>query len=452
MKRQAMQSSKKAKEVSERWRLSSFTRVIKDDAGNILLHNSFMGSIARVAGEKKEIIEPLLEQEFKYSAFTKGPVRELCDAGFFIPVKIKERDLVGEILEKESKIGFHAIILPHENCNFRCDYCYEKFERGKMRPDIAEGLKIFIHQKTKDNDRLSIAWFGGEPLLARDVIYHLSASFMKSCEKNGASYSSGITTNGYLLTNEVVDSLLKHKVFSYQVTIDGPEELHDRSRKLAGGKGTYQRIIMNLKNMKKRTEDFLVKIRINFTKHHTSESMEEFFVQVQSLFQGDARFDLHFHPVGRWGGPNDANLDVCDVRSVGEVRSAFMRRSLQLGFPNQMAKRHLRPHGNVCYAGKENSIVIGSDGTIYKCTVAFDDAVNQVGKLLKNGEILIDQHRWNLWTKLKDKNIDKCQTCSFSPTCQSKGCPLMAIKKNEPPCPITMEEYERTVKLIADVS
>ena len=410
-----------------------------------------MGAIANVPEDKTQILEPLLACEFEDSELKEETIRELCEAGFFVPVDIKERALVDEILKKESKSGFHVIILPHENCNFRCVYCYEKFERGKMKPDIAAGLKTFIAGKVEEIKTLSIAWFGGEPLLARSLIYDLSDSFLHSCEQNGVTYTSGITTNGYFLTADVVDSLIERRITSYQVTLDGPEKLHNQSRRLAGGGDTYKKILNNLSGMRNRSESFSVKIRVNFGKQHSAQLMDEFLSEIQSLFKGDSRFDLHFHPVGRWGGQNDSNLDVCNSESIGAVRAAFMKQSLDLGFSNHMAKQHLRPHGNVCYAGKETSLVVGSDGKIYKCTVAFDDPRNHVGKITKYGELLINQERWDLWTKLDDKNVGKCTSCSFSPTCQSRGCPLAAMNQEEPPCPITEVEYEDTVKLVAGV-
>jgi uncharacterized protein len=107
------------------------------------------------------------------------------------------------------------------------------------------------------------------------------------------------------------------------------------------------------------------------------------------------------------------------------------------------------PHGNVCYAGKESSIVVRSDGKICKCTVALEDPRNHVGQLTKDGQLHIDQSIWNLWVKLDDKEDSKCGSCSFGAACQSRACPLIAINEKEPPCPMTKSQYESLVKLAA---
>lgn len=432
-----------------KWRLSSYTRIIKCDSGDFLLHNSFMGAIARVPAHRSETIEKFLHGEFKDSALADEGLEELCGSGFFVPADLNERQLVNEIIEKERSSGFQIIVLPHENCNFRCIYCYEKFERGQMQPEVVAGLKALVAQKVKEVKKLGISWFGGEPLLARNIIYDLSDSFLYNCEQKGVLYSSGITTNGYLLTEDVVDSLLKRKVTFYQVTLDGPEHVHNKSRKLAGGGGTYRNILDNLVRMRNRSEQFCVNIRVNFRKEHTAPLMEQFMREIQSLFKGDTRFNMAFHPVGRMGGPNDSDLDICDAEPVGTLRSALLKKSLEVGFSDELIKSKLQPHGNVCYAGQESSIVVGSNGTIYKCTVAFDDPRNHVGRITENGELLVDQSLWDLWTKLDDKNISKCTSCSYNPSCQSRGCPLVAIEEKEPPCPMTKDEYEAMVKLIA---
>jgi hypothetical protein len=56
---------------------------------------------------------------------------------------------------------------------------------GLMEPDVVAGLKAFVQQKVKETPRISIAWFGGEPLLAKNVIYDLSDSFIQSARQQG---------------------------------------------------------------------------------------------------------------------------------------------------------------------------------------------------------------------------------------------------------------------------
>jgi uncharacterized protein len=76
-------------------------------------------------------------------------------------------------------------------------------------------------------------------------------------------YYSSITTNGFLLEESVVDTLLACDVKTFQVTIDGPKELHDKQRRSKDDKDTYKTIKRNLINMKKKSGNFSVVLRTN---------------------------------------------------------------------------------------------------------------------------------------------------------------------------------------------
>lgn len=443
------------------WRLSAFTRVVPDESGELLLHNSFMGAVARVpsnlASELSDVLRPGFDKyrdgspavEFEEPDDSRPELRELCRSGFFVPSSLEERRVVTDLITRERESGFGMIILPHENCNFRCVYCYESFERGKMKGDVVEGLKLFAARKADEVRCLSASWFGGEPLLARDVIYELSESFMQSCDAAGGHYQASITSNGYFLTPDVLARLLDCHVRQFQITLDGPEAVHDAVRKLAGGGGTYQRVVANLEAMRDSEADFGVRVRVNFS-NSTLASMEDFLVELTERLGCDPRFSLDFHPVGLWGGPNDSVMDVCDADSAEVIKVGLIDKALSHGFSDTVLKESLMPHGSICYAGKESSIVVGSDGTVYKCTVAFHDPRNHVGRITGEGELVVDPALWNLWTKLDGKADGKCGTCSFSPACQSRACPLVAIHQEEPPCPVSPAGFESMVRLVGN--
>jgi len=348
-------------------------------------------------------------------------------------------------LDHEREYGLHIIILPHEGCNFRCVYCYEKLKRGRMEADIVNGIKALVEQKINDYNRFIVSWYGGEPLLALDIIHELSDEFIDICDD--VPYFSFLTTNGYLLTPDVVKSLLKRQVKGFQITLDGYKSYHNKMRKLKNNKGTYDKIIDNLMEMRKINGDFNVTIRINFN-NDTLPSMGNLFNEISPLAE-DSRFNVYFRPVGKWGGDNDSNFDICD-RGFAKLKiMEFNDNASKLGFSDQFLKQYLMSQGNACFASKESSLLVRSDGVLCKCLLGLDDPINNVGKLTKDGDLIINKKKWDLWTKLDDKDVSKCVDCWFFPSCQSRYCPLDTINNKKPSCPMTFAEYESMVKLVA---
>lgn len=435
----------------KKWKLSSYTSVFEQPSGDLLLHNGFMGAVARIPPSRANAFQQFFEAGVTEADLIETDVQGLCDGGFFAPAEMDEHAVVPRILDQERNLlSFRLSILPHQHCNFRCTYCYERFKLGRMQPEVVAGLKALANRLASEFPELQVNWFGGEPLLALSIVCELSAHFRDCCGRSGARYASGMTTNGYRLHPEVVTLLLNHGVTSYQVTLDGPERLHDAHRKLKGGAGTYRRILANLCDMRSRLEEFKVNIRVNFDRSSVDHIEHWVGDELAPLLGDDQRFALEFHPVGRWGGSNDRNLEVCDADRIEAARLGFLSRSQFARFPDRRVKALLSPHGNVCYAGKETAIVVGSDGKVYKCTLAFDDPRNLVGRLTPNGELELDRSRWELWTKTNGNTESRCGQCSFFPCCQGRVCPLATMNRGLPVCPMSRKEYERLVQLVAD--
>src|SRR5882672_11088607 len=120
----------------------------------------------------------------------------------------------------------NLILFSTEKCNFRCFYCYEDFKLGKMPSSIQEGIIQLLNRRAPTLRNLELSWFGGEPLLAVDVIENLCTSALSLAASNGFLYRSNITTNGFHLTHELAERLSGLGVNFYQITLDGDESVH----------------------------------------------------------------------------------------------------------------------------------------------------------------------------------------------------------------------------------
>jgi uncharacterized protein len=282
------------------------------------------------------------------------------------------------------------IIMPTEACNFRCTYCYETFEHKKMKRSVVAGIKALIDRRGDDLDDLAISWFGGEPLLAFDVVRDICGHAIKVAKSAGFDFSSSMTTNGYFLDKQRFSSCLENEIRSFQISFDGDEPLHNSSRKLASGGGTFDRIWANVMAMKELSDDFHVLLRL----HYTLENflcIGKFARQINDALGGDSRFQLFFKDIVRMGGPNDASITLIPEDERKDIEAYLW----DMGGLRKSNDPDEEPE--LCYAGKGNSLVIRSTGRLAKCTVALADDFNDIGYVNENGDICVEQHKFRRW-------------------------------------------------------
>ena len=383
-------------------RRSRYTLVVDDGDDNYLVYNTLSTAFLKTAGST---IQFLLDDAMWSSPVTGMSKfqRYLHEVGILVDADVDEVERSRGVLEshhaREDRLDL--FLLPHENCNFRCTYCYESFARNKMETWVVEATKRLVLAQSDTLRSLSTSWFGGEPLLGYDVIRELSAFFVDLCGQLDIRYQSGITTNGYLLDPEKARHLVHDcQVRQFQITLDGPCEQHDRRRHLAGGGGTYERIYENLLRLKEIEGPFNAMIRVNFD-HEVIAAMDDFIRRLRDDFADDPRFLVHFFPIADLGGSTSneiKELPLCDVNSMRVMEYQLLEQAVDNGL-RTMTRDQIRPLGGTCYAADPRCFIIGADGTLYKCTVAFDDPRNHVGVIQPDGSLQIDSAKFDLWTE-----------------------------------------------------
>lgn len=300
--------------------------------------------------------------------------------------------LTPAIASSLSSKNLNLILLPTEQCNFRCYYCYENFDHGRMHPDVIEGVKALISNRIGELDKLVISWFGGEPLLALPVIDEISSHIISSMNPS-LQYTANITTNGYTLTSKTLAKLLSLGVNEYQISLDGFKDSHDSTRVTKHGRGSFDQIWQNLLGMRLFKEEFSVIIRIHYHLHNYI-SLHPLIEMINRQFSYDNRFHVYFKSVSRLGSKNDKHIHRFSAKEKQMIEA-----SLYSLLANQKQCYNLSTSGEgyICYACKANSFVIRANGDVNKCTVALYNSENMVGKLLSNGEIVFDQSKLHKW-------------------------------------------------------
>lgn len=154
-------------------------------------------------------------------------------------------------------------------CNFKCRYCAfageTNLERNhscqQMSWNTAKKAIDYLYKNSKFSQKLTIGFYGGEPLLNFDIIK--KATVYAAQLFVGRNLTFAITTNLSILSEEMIE-LFNNYNFHICVSLDGPEKLQNKNRRfLNDGKGTYERVIENVKKLKHNLKDYAKKITIN---------------------------------------------------------------------------------------------------------------------------------------------------------------------------------------------
>ncbi len=176
----------------------------------------------------------------------------------YTPPKVTAKDIKDTLDQGDIYI---LILNVTEDCNFRCKYCYLSeaydFTRNrttkKMSFETARAAIDYYYKLLDDcrfkrpNKRVNINFFGGEPLLEFELLKK-TVEYAKANTTREIAFN--ITTNGYLLTDKISDFLVENN-FYISVSLDGAKK-NNTQRVLANNIETFDRIVDNLKNFKRR--------------------------------------------------------------------------------------------------------------------------------------------------------------------------------------------------------
>jgi uncharacterized protein len=322
------------------------------------------------------------------------------------------REYIGSCLSDRYQ---ELIILPTEKCNFRCTYCYEDFELGKMSSENQMAIKKFMSKRAANLDHMNLSWFGGEPLLAKDVVLNLSRHAHQLSEEYGFKLTGGLTTNAYTLTVELFEELIALNQTHFQISLDGWKDVHDSTRKRADGGKTFNVIWENLNNLKKVDGEFEIVLRIHISESN-KESLFELCKHLHKNFSDDPRFSLNVQDIRDLGGKGGKTVTSVTNEEYLSVENQLYKvfhggdveNSKYIEIPNYFksesfgsSKQHFDTSESsikyICYAAKPNSIMIRSDGRIGKCTVMLSDERNSIGKINADGSLDINNNKLKPW-------------------------------------------------------
>lgn len=320
-----------------------------------------------------------------------------------------------------SVFGVVIYLLSTMNCNFKCPYCIvSKVDHGVTKEvkkisgeTIDQSVRWIVNflneneEKIKKSlslnpnaDKLSVTLFGGEPTLAHEKNIEFLEKLKKSIPK-WVRLSSDIITNGYILNNEMIKDLKNHNLQSVQITLDGPEKIHNQRRITSDNKPTFYKIIDNCKEVIK--ENVRLAIRVNIDE----ENVDHIHELIDELVRLDfnKKVILNIAPVDKYVGcDNLAGHKTSVMSKFGEIYRYAKSKGFKFG-----------GWETFCGVYANSFFALSPSGELYKCPSLVGDGNEVVGNVNCN------QFK-PLYYEIINNEIDEdCAKCCWAGVCGG-GC------------------------------
>lgn len=406
--------------------ISRYTYLFVSSKKKYLVYNSRRNSFLELPKKLFQTLNSIKENksQIKNKTFDVGILNTLCDAGIIV----KQNDDENYVFERQldylrntySQDILHLTIAPTTACNFRCSYCFEHNKQNKIiNSNTIDNLIEFINGH-KNATKLSLTWYGGEPLLALNQISEILSLILK--KTNVSLINHGIITNGYLFNEKAISIFKEHPLNSIQITLDGINENHNRQRVLKKKDvvGSFDPIISNIKLILKELNAKLM-IRVNIGTDNQDD-----FSDVWNYFHQN--FDMNNKRILIYPGfikTKDAinNCWSCDTLSDIDRKNFYFNlaknKNIDVVFFPEKKNRG-------CIATHLNGYVVGPNGELYKCWYHVGDDSKVFG-YLDNNKIINNELFSRYLISGNSLNDENCKKCFFLPIC-SGGCASDRLK------------------------
>ncbi len=327
-----------------------------------------------------------------------------------------------------------------QQCNLRCEYCvysggYENrhHSNGKMSLETAIKAIDFLLSHSSEANSLSIGFYGGEPLLEFPLVKEAMEYAMKRVTKE---LTFSVTTNGTLLTDEIISYFEKNNVVLL-ISLDGPKEIHDRNRKFAGGEtGTFDKIMNNLMDIRSKHPEYYKKIAfsvvldpnsdLSCTKNffssnelvkdlykspsYVDEVLKKDEIESDGNFEEDLNYECFKLYLSKLGF-----IDKENISSLVYIRYSELKRFNNDLKSNPMLSKEWH-HSGPCIPGVQR-LLVNVNGDLFPCErVSESSDAMKIGNINEGFDLTKASTLLNIG-KLSEDNCKNCWAIRFCTIC-----------------------------------
>ena len=318
-------------------------------------------------------------------------------------------------------------------CNLDCKYCYylkkdQLYPEGESfrMPDIVLEEYIVQHIESSAEPVIRFSWHGGEPTVLGLDYFRKIVALQHKHQPANQRIANGMQTNGTLL-DEAWCRFLKDENFSVGLSLDGPEDEHDRYRVTKGGMPTHAQAMRGyelLREFRVYTDILCV---VNAHNVHFPSKLYRFFKKIEAEYvsflpvveqQSEAEGGVNplSVPPDAWGNFLCTIFDEWVSRDIGRIKVQIFEEAARTAFGQEHSLCIFRP---VC----GDIPVIEHNGDFYSCD-HFVDNNHRLGNIIETPLLeLLESPRQKAFGRDKRDSLPRyCRECEVRPMCNG-GCP-----------------------------
>jgi len=423
-------------------KLASLHRLDDDTS---LLVNALSGAVDLVDNDLRA---KLLEiGAGKRPSLQQDHYEPLVARGYLFGSEEEERASLGDLYQAYQRVArarpLQLVVFPTYACNLACTYCFED-ARARARPEVMTGRqvtdlfaaigKLLAMQPGRTGQ---LVLFGGEPLLPRTEA--VVADLLDEAER--AELPLHVVTNGTHL-ERFAPLLGRHReaVRGVQITLDGPQPVHDARRKWANGRGSFAEVVRGVEVCFEA--GLPVRLRVNLDAENIGclEDVAELLEQRGWL--GHEGFRCQLAPVTDHLGTKLDPATIGEDKLVEPVVDLWRRRPElreALRFHLFRVLHHLvsalepgaqsrsLPRFHYCEVDRGEVLAFGPDGLIYVCPESAGVTRYAVGVYSPRYQLW--PRRLERWQRRNVLTLPECQECTIATFCGG-GCAYAALRQS----------------------
>lgn len=290
-----------------------------------------------------------------------------------------------------SNLKGSVVIFTTTACNANCKYCFENgYKVMTMSRETASDVADYmIKMRPRTKEVIKIKWFGGEPLVNKDVISIISTKLKDA----GIPYSASLSTNGELLDKCTVEELKLWNLRAVQITVDaiGPE--YDDIKGMP--KGSYEHLKENVKRLES------LGIRVNVRVHYDPERCSDICYKLVDEFKDYKNTIIYTRLLyGTESIEYQKELLKIEDYIMDSKKNSF-------GFP-------LFNPGTHCMGDNRRVACITPDGSLSLCEhYAYGE--NIYGSIYSNSR---NESLLRKWSQKEKYTRESCKECPLYPSCR----------------------------------